>query len=184
MCHGADRAGGGGKTRDPRRNWASGGPSYRHAAPVPPSRRVETSRFEVDYVDLVRAKREEVLKAIYAAFEARDRRTVEGLLAPDFEFHSATGLRVGRTGPYIGHDGFAEYLADVDRLWAELRLRVDSFEHSESKTLCVGRAWARSDSAVIDSPTGWIWEFAEGTEVPRTCTVFEDLVLALETFGA
>lgn len=130
------------------------------------------------------AKREQVLKAIYVAFEARDLPTLKGLLAPDFEFHSVTGARAGRSVPYVGHDGFAEYLADVDRLWVELRLRVDSFEHSESSTLCVGRAWARSESAVIDSPTGWIWEFAEGAEVPRSCTVFEDLVLALETFGA
>ena len=135
-------------------------------------RKVQTYVFELDYVDRVRAKREEVLKAIYSAFEARDERTVAGLIAPDFEFHSATGLRVGRTGPYVGHDGFAEYMADVDRLWAELRLRVDTFEHSETKTLCVGRAWARSESAVIDSPTGWIWEFAEGAEVPRACTVY------------
>ncbi|MEA2348355.1 MAG: hypothetical protein QOG62_2142 [Thermoleophilaceae bacterium] len=128
-------------------------------------------------------RREEVLKEIYAAFAARRREPIQALLPDHFEFHPVTGRQVGRTEPYRGREGFSEYFADVDRVWTELRLRVDRFQHSGDRTLCVGRAWARNDDVVIDSPTGWIWTFEEGTAVPIKCTVHDDLMAALEEFG-
>ena len=58
------------------------------------------------------------------AFEAFSRRDLSALLAisdPEVEFMPATARVAGRGEPYRGHDGLRTYLADVARVWQELR---------------------------------------------------------------
>ena len=55
----------------------------------------------------------EVVKAIFAAFAARDVEAVLALADPDVEFTAVTGEDAGRTEPYRGHDGMRQYFRDV-----------------------------------------------------------------------
>jgi ketosteroid isomerase-like protein len=121
--------------------------------------------------------RERTLHAIYDALGRRDAAGIARLVAPDFEFYSSTGPRLGKTPPYRGRDGMIEYMGDVDELWTEFRVILNTLEHAGAASLGVGRVWARNPRILIDSPCSWIWEFTgsgEDGELPVRCRVFED----------
>ena len=121
--------------------------------------------------------RERTLHAIYDALARRDATGLAQLVAPNFEFYSATGPRLGKTPPYRGREGMIEYMDDVGELWTEFRVILSTLEHAGEMTLGLGRVWARNPRILIDSPCSWIWEFAESGEdghLPTRCRVFED----------
>ena len=56
----------------------------------------------------------DVVRAIYAAFNARDIEAALAYIAPDCELDlRGTAARIGRTEPYRGPDGLRQYFADV-----------------------------------------------------------------------
>jgi len=125
-------------------------------------------------------EREQQLKRIYRSFAERDLEGMQAEAGPDFEFQTVTGARVGRTEPYRGPAGLAEYLADVERAWVELRLVVHGFEHRENATLATGRVWARSAQALTDLPAGWVWLYTGGRLV--RCEVYDSVEAARGRF--
>jgi len=107
----------------------------------------------------------EVVRAVFAAFAARD---VEGVLAhssPDVEFSSVTGEHAGRTDPYLGHDGLRQYFRDLAEVWDELRIVPRDFRQDGDRILVTGRVSARSPARIVAGSTGWIWRVSNGLVV-------------------
>jgi ketosteroid isomerase-like protein len=107
----------------------------------------------------------EVVRAVFAAFTARD---VEGVLAhssPDVEFSSVTGEHAGRTDPYLGHDGLRQYFRDLAEVWDELRIVPRDFRQEGDRILVTGRVSASSPARIVAGSTGWIWRVSNGLVV-------------------
>ena len=123
----------------------------------------------------------DVIKAVFAAFAARD---VEGILAHasrEVEFTAMTSDYAGHTGPYIGHDGIREYFRDVARVWDELRLTPTDYRQVGDQVLVTGRVTARSPARTVAGSTGWVWRLVDGEVVYiRVYGSAEDAVRAVE----
>ena len=70
------------------------------------------------------AETEARIRALFAAFAARDEAGMLALMHPEGElFAQPTAEQTGRREPYRGAEGFRAYLRDVDRVWE--RFAVD-----------------------------------------------------------
>jgi ketosteroid isomerase-like protein len=107
----------------------------------------------------------EVVKAMFAAFAARDLETVLDLAHPDIEFTAVTGEHAGRTDPYRGHAGLRQYFRDVAALWEDLRLTPRDFRSAGDLILVTGKVSARSRGRTVTGSTGWIWQVRDGKVV-------------------
>ena len=115
------------------------------------------------------------------AFEAFGRRDVPALLAlvdPDIEFRPPTADMAARHEPYRGHEGLRAYLADVTRVWQELRSEPDEYVELGDLVLCTGRVYAWGVGRVIDAPAGWVWcvragRLVEGRVYPTRRAAYE-----------
>jgi len=99
----------------------------------------------------------DIVRRVFDAFTRRD---VEALLAlsdPEIVFTPPTGRLAGRDEPYRGHEGMRTYLADVARVWHELRSEPDEYIELDDRVLCTGRVYAWGVGRVIDAPAGWVW---------------------------
>src|SRR4051794_41980988 len=57
------------------------------------------------------------------------------------------------------------YLADVARVWQELRSEPDEYIELDDRVLCTGRIYAWGIGRVIDAPAGWVWRLRDGLVV-------------------
>jgi ketosteroid isomerase-like protein len=122
-----------------------------------------------------------LVKAMFAAFAARDLETVLSLADPDIEFTAVTGEHAGRTDPYRGHDGLREYFRDVAAVWEELRLTPREFREEGGLILVTGKVSARSQRRTVTGSTGWVWRVRDGKVVyARVYASAADAVAALE----
>lgn len=95
------------------------------------------------------------------------------------EIRAMTGVLAERSEPYHGHEGVAEYIADVSRVWEELELDAVDFHELESGEILVyGRVRARRGSMRVDSANAWLWRL-DG-DIITSVEVFGDLVDAAE----
>ena len=127
------------------------------------------------------ARNADIVRQVFAAFSRRD---VEGLLAlcdPDIVFVPPTGRLAGRDEPYHGHEGLRAYLADVARVWQELRSEPDEYIEIDDRVLCTGRVYAWGVGRVIDAPAGWVWRLRDGLVVEGR--VYETRRAAYEAVG-
>ena len=104
----------------------------------------------------------EVVKAMFAAFADRDLDGVLAIADPEVEFTAVTGEQVGRTEPYLGHEGMRQYFRDVAAVWEELRLKPREFRVAGELVLVTGRVSARSRSRTITGSTGWVFRVRGG----------------------
>jgi ketosteroid isomerase-like protein len=104
----------------------------------------------------------EVVKAMFAAFAARDVEAVLALAHPDITFTAVTGELAGRTEPYRGLDGMRQYFRDVSAVWEEVRLTPREFREVDDLVLVTGKVSARSRSRTVTGSTGWIWRVEDG----------------------
>ena len=107
----------------------------------------------------------EVVRAVFAAFAARDVERVLAYASPDMEFSSVTGEHAGRTDPYLGHDGLRQYFRDLAEVWDELRIVPRDFRQEGDRILVTGRVSARSPARIVAGSTGWIWRVSNGLVV-------------------
>ena len=114
------------------------------------------------------ASNADIVRRLFAAFSRRDVATVLELCDPDIVFVPPTGRLAGREEPYRGHDGLRAYLADVGRLWQELRSEPDEYIELDDTVLCTGRVYAWGVGRVIDAPAGWLWRVAVAATVTST----------------
>ena len=123
----------------------------------------------------------EVVKAMFAAFAARDLETVLALADPDIELTAVTGEQAGRSDPYRRHDGLRWYFRDVAGVWEELRLTPREFRKAGDLILVTGKVSARSRSRTITGSTGWVWRVRDGKVVyVRVYASAADAIAALE----
>ena len=108
----------------------------------------------------------EVVRAIYAAFARRDIDAALAHLHPDCELYlEGTARAAGRAGPYRGHEGMREYLADVARLWEELTLHADDFRAVPGSVIVLGHVTGRRDGERFHRTVVWTWRVTDGKAV-------------------
>jgi ketosteroid isomerase-like protein len=123
----------------------------------------------------------EIVKAMFAAFAARDLQMVLALADPEIEFTAVTGEHAGRTDPYRGHDGLRAYFRDVAEVWEELRLTPREFRSAGDVVLVTGKVSARSPERTVTGSTGWIWRVRDGKVVyGRVYASAADAIAALD----
>jgi ketosteroid isomerase-like protein len=124
----------------------------------------------------------DIVRRVFAAFEHRDAHALRSVSAPDMVFESYTGQFAGVDEPYRGHQGLERYLADVARVWQELRPVPDRFlEGDDGIVVATGRVYAWGEGRVIDAPAGWLWRVHGGLVVYGR--VFDTVTGALEAAG-
>jgi ketosteroid isomerase-like protein len=124
----------------------------------------------------------QIVARMFDAFTRRDLVTLLETVGPDMEFAAPTA-NIARDGaPYIGHDGMREYMADVTRVWRELRVIPQSFRAENDRVLATGRVYARDhQGSIIDSPAGWVFRVSDGQVVRgRAYERSEEAVAAFE----
>ena len=100
------------------------------------------------------------MRAIYAAFARRDVEAALEHLADDVEFVPAgTASLVGRSAPYMGHDGVREYFADAARVWEDLTLHADDLRVSVGGVVVFGRieGTVAATGKQFETRAIWVW---------------------------
>ena len=123
----------------------------------------------------------EIVRRVFEAFSRRDLSTLIALADPDLVFEPATARVAGRPEPYRGHEGLRAYLADVGRVWQELRSEPQEFVEVGDRVVCTGRVYAWGVGRVIDAPAGWVWRLRAGRIVEGR--VYETRRAAFEAVG-
>jgi ketosteroid isomerase-like protein len=123
----------------------------------------------------------DIVRDVFDAFTRRDTEALLALCDPEIVFTPPTGRLAGRDEPYRGHDGLRTYLADVARVWQELRSEPDEYIELGDRVLCTGRVYAWGIGRVIDAPAGWVWRIRDGRVVEGT--VYETRRAAYEAVG-
>jgi ketosteroid isomerase-like protein len=115
---------------------------------------------------------ESVIRRAYAAFAARDLEALVAISDEAIEVSTVTGLLAGRTGPYRGHSGLADYMTDLAGTWERLELRPQQFHPvDEENVLVFGRVRAWHERGFLDSANAWLW------------TVRDERVIAVKVFA-
>jgi ketosteroid isomerase-like protein len=105
----------------------------------------------------------DVVRAIYDAFAARDLDGALAYVAPDCEIHlEGTARRVGRDGPYIGHDGMQQYFSDVERVWDELAIHAEDFRVIPGSVIVMGHVTGVARGQAIRRNAIWTWRVRDG----------------------
>jgi ketosteroid isomerase-like protein len=127
------------------------------------------------------AENSDIVRKAFDAFSRRDAAALIALSDPDIVFRPPTGRLAGRDEPYRGHEGLRAYLADVGRVWQELRSEPDEYVELGDRVLCTGRVYAWGVGRVVDAPAGWVWRLRDGRLVEGT--VYETRRAAYEAAG-
>jgi ketosteroid isomerase-like protein len=123
----------------------------------------------------------DIVRQVFDAFSRRDAAALIALSDPDIVFRPPTGRLAGRDDPYRGHEGLRTYLADVGRVWQELRSEPDEYIELGDRVLCTGRVYAWGVGRVVDAPAGCVWRLRDGRLVEGT--VYETRRAAYEAAG-
>ncbi len=108
----------------------------------------------------------DVVRAIYAAFAARDLDGALVFVAPDCEIHlEGTARRIGRELPYMGHDGMRQYFADVERYWDELEIHAEDFRVIPGSVIVMGHVTGVAGGEAIRRSAVWTWRVRDGKAV-------------------
>ena len=126
--------------------------------------------------------RVEVIRSVFEAFSRRDATALAELMEEDVEFLPVTANLTTGGLPYRGHAGIAEYIADVARVWDDLRVEPIEFREVDDAVVVLGRMRGRGGGMIIDQPTGWVWRF-RGARVAwgRVFTSHEEALDAAES---
>ena len=105
----------------------------------------------------------EVVRAIYAAFNARDVEAALPHLAPDCQLDlRGTAAVIGRVEPYRGHDGMREYFADVERAWEDLTIHAEDYRAIPGSVIVMGHVTARREGEPVRRSAVWTWKVIAG----------------------
>jgi ketosteroid isomerase-like protein len=125
---------------------------------------------------------ETLIRKAYAAFGDRD---LDGLMALSdeaIEVSTITGLLAGRTEPYRGYEGLADYIGDLSDQWKRLELQPQHFHPvGEGQVLVFGRVRAWHERGFLDSQNAWLWTL-RGDRV-TSVRVYADPADARRAFG-
>ncbi|MBI5105493.1 MAG: nuclear transport factor 2 family protein [Solirubrobacterales bacterium] len=105
----------------------------------------------------------ELVRRAFDAFERRDARVLAEVCSEDIVFEPVTARLAADGRPYVGHAGLRQYLADVARVWQELRPEpTECREVDDELVVCTGRVYAWGVGRVVDTPAGWLWRVRDG----------------------
>ena len=125
---------------------------------------------------------EALIRKAYAAFAERDLPALQAISHEEVEVSTVTGLLAGRTGPYRGHAGLAEYMDDLSGTWKRLELRPQQFHEIDAESVLVfGRVRAWHEKGFLDSANAWLWTVRDNRIV--AVKVFADPGEARAAFG-
>ena len=108
------------------------------------------------------------VRRLFDAFAARDPDAALAVLHPDLELWAQpTAERLEREATYRGHDGFREYLADVDRVWEHFRVEPEDFRVAGGGVIAFGAAEgvARGSDTALHLPVIWVFRLRDGLVV-------------------
>jgi ketosteroid isomerase-like protein len=123
----------------------------------------------------------DIVRKVFDAFSRRDVPALVALSDPEIVFIPPTGRLAGRADPYVGHEGLRAYMADVARVWEDLRSEPDEYVEVGDRVVCTGRVYAWGVGRVIDAPAGWVWRLRDGLVVEGR--VYETRRAAYEAVG-
>ena len=106
------------------------------------------------------------LKGAFDRWNAGDRDIDFDTIDPEVELY--TPLSSTRGGPYRGHEGFRQWLSDIDDQFAEWELRVAEWRTlDDGRLLGLGEIHARGrESGVeLDQELAWLFELRDGTVI-------------------
>ena len=107
-----------------------------------------------------------VVRAIYAAFAARDLEGALDFIAPECEIHlEGTARAAGRSGPYRGHEGLRQYFADVEQVWHELEVHAGDFRTVPGSVIVMGTVTGVSAGGPITRRVMWSWRLRDARAV-------------------
>lgn len=128
------------------------------------------------------SRTEALIRRAYDAFARRDLDALVAISDESVEVSTVTGLLAGRTGPYRGHEGLAEYMSDLAGTWKRIELRPQQFNEIDDESVLVfGRVRAWHDKGFLDSANAWLWTVRDGRVV--AVKVFADPSEARAVFG-
>ena len=107
----------------------------------------------------------DIVREVFNAFSRRDVPALLALSDPGIVFTPPTGRLAGRPEPYVGHEGLRTYMADVARVWQDLRSEPDEYVEVGDRVVCTGRVYGWGIGRVIDAPAGWVWRVRDGLVV-------------------
>jgi ketosteroid isomerase-like protein len=106
------------------------------------------------------------VRAIYAAFAARDLEAVAVRIAPDAElFGGPTEQAAGAQEPYRGQDGLQRYFADVAAVWDDLVAYADDFRATPGSVVVFGRLVSTVGDEQVVRRIVWTWRLRDGLVV-------------------
>ena len=111
---------------------------------------------------------EGVIRRAYRAFAARDLEALIEIADDEIEVSTVTGRMAGRTEPYRGAVGLAEYMDDLAATWKRIELQPQNFQPlDDDRMLVFGRVRAWHENGFLDSSNAWLWTLRGGlvTEV-------------------
>ncbi len=109
---------------------------------------------------------ERVIREAYAAFARRDLERLVELAEEGIEVSTVTGMLSGRTEPYRGHAGLAEYMSDLASTWKRIELQPQQFAPiDDERVLVFGRVRAWHERGFLDSSNAWLWTLRDNKVV-------------------
>ena len=115
------------------------------------------------------------------AFNRRDAAAFGALLAPDAEI---VPLRAALEGTvYRGRNAAAEFFADADESWENLRIEVEEVRDGGECVLAFGRLYAQGRDSGVDTEMrlAWVVRFRDGEAT--AFRAYSDLDAALQAAG-
>jgi ketosteroid isomerase-like protein len=105
----------------------------------------------------------ERIKLAFERWNSGDREIDFDTIDPEIEMH--TPLASTRGVPYRGHEGFRQWLADIDEQFEVWELRVEEWREIEGdRVLGLGalHARGRGSGVELDQPMAWTFSFRAG----------------------
>jgi ketosteroid isomerase-like protein len=113
--------------------------------------------------DPVASPHESLIRRAFHALDQRDLEALTELADEAVEILTVTGALSGRTEPYRGHAGLAQYIDDLASTWRRLELHPQQFHAlDEERVLVLGRVRAWHERGFLDSSNAWLWTIRDG----------------------
>lgn len=105
--------------------------------------------------------REDMVRRLYADWNAGERQVYPDLTHPDIELHTRFAMLGGE--PYRGYEGIRQWMRDIDEQFGQWRLEITEIREQGDRMLVLGSIHIRGrESGVeLDQPIGWIWDFRD-----------------------